>query len=142
MKTRRGWPSLAGVVLALLVACGGQPEEKGGAAAPSAEARLSRARALAARGEAPVLITGESGTGKTDVAWLIYKLSDRRERVFKAISCAQFEHSDPAFALGKIFGIGRGHGSAGWQAAFAVIIPVFFSCCLFVGLNTLALLGG
>lgn len=65
---------------------------------------------LASHGEAPVLIVGESGTGKTDVAWAICLLGERRERVFKAISCAQFEHSDPAFAIGKLFGIGRGHG--------------------------------
>jgi hypothetical protein len=39
-------------------------------------------------------------------------------------------------------GLARGHRSAGWQAAFAVIIPVFFTCCLLMGLNVLALLGG
>jgi transcriptional regulator of aromatic amino acid metabolism len=26
------------------------------------------------------------------------------------VSCAQFEHADPAFALGRIFAIGTGHG--------------------------------
>ena len=65
---------------------------------------------IASQGDAPVLIEGESGTGKSDVAWAICFLSEKKDRVYKEISCAQFEHSDPAFALGKIFGIGRGHG--------------------------------
>jgi transcriptional regulator with GAF, ATPase, and Fis domain len=65
---------------------------------------------LASQGDVPVLITGDSGTGKTDIAWAICLLGDRKDRIFKAISCAQFEHSDPAFALGKLFGIGKGHG--------------------------------
>ena len=66
--------------------------------------------ALAAQGPAPVMIIGESGTGKTDLAWTIHRLSERNKAVYKAISCAQFEHADPAFALGRIFGIGTGHG--------------------------------
>lgn len=66
--------------------------------------------ALAARGTAPVLIVGESGTGKTDIAWLIQRLGERCEAVYKQTSCAQFEHTDPAIALGRLFGIGRGHG--------------------------------
>ena len=65
---------------------------------------------LAARGPAPVMIVGESGTGKTDLAWTIHRLGERKDAVYKAISCAQFEHADPAFALGRIFGIGTGHG--------------------------------
>jgi DNA-binding NtrC family response regulator len=67
---------------------------------------------LAARGQAPVLIVGESGTGKTDIAWLIQQLGERSAAVYKQISCAQFEHADPAIALGRLFGIGRGHGLA------------------------------
>ena len=65
---------------------------------------------LAARSPAPVMIVGESGTGKTDLAWTIHRLGPRKDAVYKAISCAQFEHADPAFALGRIFGIGTGHG--------------------------------
>jgi len=66
--------------------------------------------AVAARGITPVMIVGESGTGKTHIAQAIHLLSDRGDRTYKAISCAQFEHADPAFALGKLFGIGTGHG--------------------------------
>jgi DNA-binding NtrC family response regulator len=65
---------------------------------------------LAARGEMPVLVVGESGTGKTDVAWAIWQLSERAAQPYKEISCAQFEHADPAFSLGRLFGIGTGHG--------------------------------
>ncbi|MDJ0957142.1 MAG: sigma 54-interacting transcriptional regulator [Arenicellales bacterium] len=65
---------------------------------------------LAAHGKGPVMIVGESGTGKTDVAWAVHRLSDRKDEVYKEISCAQFEHTDPAFALGRLFGIGSGHG--------------------------------
>ena len=67
---------------------------------------------LAAQGPAPVMIIGEPGTGKTDLAWTIHRLGERKNTVYKAISCAQFEHADPAFALGRIFGIGPGHGLA------------------------------
>lgn len=67
---------------------------------------------LAARGLTPVVISGESGTGKTDLARLVYRLSDRADSSYREISCAQFEHADPAFALGRLFGIGAGHGLA------------------------------
>ncbi len=66
--------------------------------------------AVAARGTTPAMIVGESGTGKTHIARAVHLLSDRSEQVCKEISCAQFEHADPAFALGKLFGLGSGHG--------------------------------
>ena len=65
---------------------------------------------LASRDRTPVLIVGESGTGKTDIAWSIHMLGNRGEAPYRTISCAQFEHADPAFALGRLFGIGTGHG--------------------------------
>ena len=65
---------------------------------------------LAAYGTGPVMLVVESGTGKTDVAWTVHRLSDRKDKVYKEVSCAQFEHADPAFALGRLFGIGSGHG--------------------------------
>lgn len=65
---------------------------------------------LAAKGNIPVLIVGESGTGKTELARTISALSDRPHTAYREISCSQFEHADPAFALGKIFGMGPGHG--------------------------------
>lgn len=45
--------------------------------------------------------------------WAVLNVSgagERRDRVFRELSCSQFEHGDPAFALGRIFGIGAGHG--------------------------------
>jgi transcriptional regulator with PAS, ATPase and Fis domain len=65
---------------------------------------------LAARGNIPVLIVGESGTGKTELARTISGLSGHPQKTYREISCSQFEHADPAFALGKIFGMGTGHG--------------------------------
>lgn len=65
---------------------------------------------VAARGVIPVMVVGESGTGKTDVAWSVHRLGDRSGQAYREISCAQFEHADPAFALGRLFGIGTGHG--------------------------------
>lgn len=74
--------------------------------------RIFERAVVAARGAAPVMLVGESGTGKTDLAWTVHRLGDRRDKVYKEISCAQFEHADPAFALGRLFGIGTGHGLA------------------------------
>jgi DNA-binding NtrC family response regulator len=71
-----------------------------------------RQTVLAAHDMTPVLIVGESGTGKTDVAWAIHRLGPQSNKPYKTVSCAQFEHTDPAFALGRIFGIGTGHGLA------------------------------
>lgn len=65
---------------------------------------------LAAQSLSPVLIIGEPGNGKSDLAWAIHQLGSRSNQPYKAISCAQFQHSDPAIALGRIFGIGTGHG--------------------------------
>ena len=65
---------------------------------------------MAAKINRSVFIRGESGTGKTDIARAIHQLGPRREKVYKEVSCAQFEHGDPAFALGRFFGIGRDHG--------------------------------
>jgi DNA-binding NtrC family response regulator len=65
---------------------------------------------LAAKGDDPVMIIGESGTGKTALASTIHQLSSRATGPYRQISCAQFEHADPAFALGKLFGIGVSHG--------------------------------
>jgi len=65
---------------------------------------------IAARGMQPVLIIGESGTGKTGCARLVHQLGERIGGPYREISCAQFEHADPAIPLGRLFGIGIGHG--------------------------------
>ena len=66
--------------------------------------------ALASMGKVPILIVGESGTGKTAMARLISGLAGFDSDRYREISCAQFEHADPAFALGRIFGVGTDHG--------------------------------
>jgi DNA-binding NtrC family response regulator len=88
---------------------------------------------LASRGWTPVLIVGESGTGKTAVADTIAKLTATTRSVYREVSCAQFEHADPAFALGRLFGIGVGHGLPNTPAAGRV--GLFEECdggCLFL----------
>ena len=72
--------------------------------------KVFREAVLAAHGDVPVVIIGESGTGKTELARTVYRISDRNGKTYRQISCAQFEHADPAFALGKLFGVGKGHG--------------------------------
>ena len=67
---------------------------------------------VASFGTVPVLIFGESGTGKTDIARAVHQLGDRQDNLYREISCAQFEHADPAIALGRIFGITPNHGLA------------------------------
>lgn len=61
----------------------------------------------------PVLIYGESGSGKTGVARAIHQLSDRAERPFGEFNCAEFASADPLIVLGKLFGYGRDCGIQG-----------------------------
>ncbi len=67
---------------------------------------------MASYGSTPVMIFGESGTGKTDIALSVHQLSNRHDKTYREVSCAQFEHADPAIALGRLFGIAPGHGLA------------------------------
>ena len=53
-----------------------------------------------------VLITGESGVGKTLVATLIHETSRRANKPLLSINCAAF--SDPVFLEGELFGFVRG----------------------------------
>lgn len=52
----------------------------------------------------PILITGESGTGKDAYARLIHRLSTNKERRFCKIDCASF---DPAHASSQLNGLKR-----------------------------------
>jgi len=56
---------------------------------PAVEELLKKA-ALAARGDSPVLIVGETGTGKELLARFIHEASPRRELEFHAINCGAF----------------------------------------------------
>lgn len=57
------------------------------ASAPETRAVLARIDAVA-RSSAPVLFTGEVGTGKTRLARLLHDRSDRAKRPFVAVDCA------------------------------------------------------
>ncbi|MCX7634939.1 MAG: sigma-54 factor interaction domain-containing protein, partial [Syntrophales bacterium] len=46
--------------------------------------------ALAARGEHPVFIVGETGTGKELLSRFIHEASRRRHRDFHAVNCGAF----------------------------------------------------
>src|SRR5262245_27366428 len=59
-----------------------------------------------ARSESPVLITGETGTGKELFARAIYLLSPRWNREFLSVNCAQYRESQVISS--ELFGHKRG----------------------------------
>lgn len=61
----------------------------------------------------PVLIYGESGSGKTGTAHAMHKLSDRADKPFGEFNCAEFASADPMIVLGKLFGYGKDCGIQG-----------------------------
>jgi two-component system, NtrC family, response regulator HydG len=61
----------------------------------------------------PVLILGETGTGKTAIAEAIWSLGNRAQKVFRTINCSELATGDPTIATGKLFGHGKGSGLVG-----------------------------
>jgi two-component system, NtrC family, response regulator HydG len=59
-----------------------------------------------ARAESPVLITGETGTGKELFARALYLLSSRRHRPFISVNCAQYVEGH--LIVSELFGHRRG----------------------------------
>jgi DNA-binding NtrC family response regulator len=71
---------------------------------------LLREVLLRAPGRDPVLIVGETGTGKTGVAEALWRLGPRAQMPFRVVNCAELASSDAAITLGKLFGYGKGSG--------------------------------
>ena len=75
--------------------------------------RVIRDIIIRSRDSDPVLLFGESGSGKTGVAESIHALSARANRRFVEYNCAELAAADPAIVLGKLFGYGRDSGLPG-----------------------------
>jgi len=73
---------------------------------------LLREILIRAPGKDPVLIVGETGTGKTGVAEALFRLGPRASAPFRVVNCAELAASDAAITLGKLFGYGKGSGLA------------------------------
>jgi DNA-binding NtrC family response regulator len=71
---------------------------------------LLREILIRAPGKDPVLIVGETGSGKTGVAEALYRLGPRASGPFRVVNCAELSASDSAITLGKLFGYGKGSG--------------------------------
>jgi DNA-binding NtrC family response regulator len=65
---------------------------------------------MRAPGRDPVLIVGDTGSGKTGVAEALHKLGPRAEEPFRVVNCAELAAADAAITLGKLFGYGQGSG--------------------------------
>ncbi len=65
-----------------------------------------------APGKDPVLIIGETGTGKTGVAEALHRLGPRADKPFRVVNCAELGAADHAITAGRLFGFGKGSGLA------------------------------
>ena len=61
----------------------------------------------------PTWIYGESGVGKSSLAYVIHALSPRAKGPFHVFGASEFAAADPMIVLGKLFGYGSGHGISG-----------------------------
>lgn len=71
---------------------------------------LLREVLVRAPGKDPVLIVGETGTGKTGVAEALHRLGPRADKPFRVVNCAELGAADSAITSGKLFGYGKGSG--------------------------------
>lgn len=71
---------------------------------------LLREILVRAPGKDPVLIVGETGTGKTGVAEALHRLGPRADKPFRVVNCAELAAADQAITAGKLFGFGKGSG--------------------------------
>ena len=61
----------------------------------------------------PTWICGESGVGKSSLAYVIHALSPRTKGPFQVFGASEFAAADPMIVMGKLFGYGPGHGLTG-----------------------------
>jgi transcriptional regulator with PAS, ATPase and Fis domain len=61
----------------------------------------------------PTWIYGDSGVGKSSLAYAIHALSPRAGKPFFVFGASEFAAADPLIVLGKLFGYGPGHGLTG-----------------------------
>lgn len=73
---------------------------------------LLREILVRAPGKDPVLISGETGTGKTGVAEALHRLGPRVDKPFRVVNCAELGAADHAITAGRLFGFGKGSGLA------------------------------
>ena len=71
---------------------------------------LLREILIRAPGTDPVLIVGETGSGKTGVAEALFQLGPRANKPFRVVNCAELAAADSAIPMGKLFGYGKGSG--------------------------------
>jgi two-component system response regulator PilR (NtrC family) len=71
---------------------------------------LLREILVRAPGRDPVLIVGDTGTGKTGVAEALHRLGPRADKPFRVVNCAELAAADQAITAGKLFGFGKGSG--------------------------------
>jgi DNA-binding NtrC family response regulator len=71
---------------------------------------LLREILVRAPGGDPVLIVGDTGTGKTGVAEALHRLGPRADKPFRVVNCAELAAADQAITAGKLFGFGKGSG--------------------------------
>ena len=71
---------------------------------------LLREILIRAPGTDPVLIVGETGSGKTGVAEALFQLGPRADKPFRVVNCAELAAADSAIPMGKLFGYGKGSG--------------------------------
>jgi DNA-binding NtrC family response regulator len=89
------------------------PDAAGVVADSDAGRRILRQIAQAARTSQPVLLTGETGTGKDVAARLLHAWSDRRDKPFVPVNCAAIPNE---LIESELFGYVRGAFSGAVQA--------------------------